>query len=93
MMRSSPRGFAVVITMTKGRPGADVDERAVTDLFEQLSFDVRKFKDKTKEVSKIYFVRDCFVFLSVCKFSAKMWLCILLSGNIASGLVKVYKKT
>ena len=49
-MSSSPRGYAVVITMTKGRPGADVDERQVAELFQQLSFDVIKLKDKTREV-------------------------------------------
>ena len=49
-MSSSPRGYAVVITMTKGRSGADVDERVVAELFQQLSFDVIKLKDKTREV-------------------------------------------
>ena len=49
-MSGSPRGYAVVITMTKGRPGADVDERMVAKLFQQLKFDVIKIKDKTREV-------------------------------------------
>ena len=49
-MSSSPRGYAVVITMTKGRPGADVDERDIAELFQQLKFDVIKLKDKTREV-------------------------------------------
>ena len=51
-MSSSPRGYAVVITMTKGRPGADVDESSITDLFHQLSFDVKIIKDKKKEVAE-----------------------------------------
>ena len=50
-MSSSPRGYAVVITMTKGRSGADVDEQQVAELFHQLSFDIIKIKDTTREVS------------------------------------------
>ena len=50
-MSSSPRGYAVVITMTKGRPVADVDEDSITDLFHQLGCDVKVIKDKTKEVA------------------------------------------
>ena len=49
-MSSSPRGYAVVITMTMDRPGADVDERDVADLFQQLGFEVKTIKDKTKDV-------------------------------------------
>ena len=49
-MTSSPRGYAVVITMTKDRPGADVDERVVAELFRQLKFDIIKIKDKIREV-------------------------------------------
>ena len=49
-MSSSPRGYAIVITMTRDRPGANVDERDIAELFKQLSFDVIKLKDKTKEV-------------------------------------------
>ena len=30
-MSKSPRGYAVVITMTKGRPGADVDDRNISE--------------------------------------------------------------
>ena len=47
-MTSSPRGYAVVITMTKDRAGADVDEKNITDLFQQLSFEVKKLKDRKK---------------------------------------------
>ena len=50
MMSSSPRGYAVVITMTKGRPGAEVDENNITELFRQLSFEVKKLKNKRKQV-------------------------------------------
>ena len=49
-MSSSPRGYAVIITMTKGRPGADVDDRDIAELFQQLSFDIIKLKDNTREV-------------------------------------------
>ena len=49
-MSSSPRGYAVVITMTKDRPGADVDEKNIAELFQQLNFHVKKLKDKTKNV-------------------------------------------
>ena len=54
-MSSLPRGYAVVITMTKGRPGADVDENNIADLFQQLSFDVRKLRDKTKNVNVLLY--------------------------------------
>ena len=49
-MTSSPRGYAVVITMTKDRAGADVDERVVAELFRQLKFDIINIKDKRREV-------------------------------------------
>ena len=51
-MKSLPRGFAIVITMTKGCPGADVDERDISELFQQLHFDVIALKDKTKKVKR-----------------------------------------
>ena len=54
-MSSSPRGHAVVITMTKGRPGADVDENNIAELFQQLSFIVIRHKDKTKKVELVSF--------------------------------------
>ena len=50
-MSSSPRGYAVIITMTKGRDGADVDAQNIAELFEQLSFDVITIKDRNKDVS------------------------------------------
>ena len=50
-MSSSPRGYAVIITMTKGRPGADVDERDIGELFKQLSFDVIILRDRNQKVT------------------------------------------
>ena len=50
VMSSEPRGYAVVITMTKNRRGANVEERDITELFQQLKFDVRTLKDQTKDV-------------------------------------------
>ena len=54
-MSSLPRGYAVVITMTKGRPGADVDEKNVANLFQQLNFHVKKLKDKTRNVNVLLY--------------------------------------
>ena len=65
-MSSSPRGYAVVITMAKGRIGADVDERDVAELFKQLNFDVMQLKDKTREVRSKMRSR---ISLFVCKSS------------------------
>ena len=65
-MSSSPRGYAVVITMAKGRVGADVDERDIAELFQQLDFEVIKLKDKTREVLSMI---RCRISLFVCKSS------------------------
>ena len=62
-MTSTPRGYAVIITMTKGRGGADVDERNIAELFQQLNFGVIKLTDKTKDV---FSQMDCCIIVEHC---------------------------
>ena len=50
-MRSASCGYAVIVTMAKGRPGADIDEASIVKLFQDLGFQVIMFRDATKDVS------------------------------------------
>ena len=45
-----PRGFAVIVNITKGRPGSEKDVSMMVDLFSQLRYEVMTFIDVTKEV-------------------------------------------
>ena len=51
-MSSVPRGFAVLLTMTINRKGAEADTKSIETLFSQLQFEVHTIMDKPK---KVYF--------------------------------------
>ena len=71
-MDSLTCGYGVVITMTKGRAGADVDERDIAALFQQLNFDVKYLKDRTKDVSYVFYLLS--LIIRNCIFN-KTWCC------------------
>ena len=54
-MSSASCGYAVIVTMTKDRPGADSDEASIEKLFQQLGFQVIKIRDATKDVSMLVY--------------------------------------
>ena len=49
-MNNKPRGYAILITFSETRQGTEVDEQNIKNLFSQLHFIVRVYKDKTKMV-------------------------------------------
>ena len=54
LVHHSPRGFAVIVNIAKGRPGSENDVRMMTDLFSQLQYEVMVFENVTKEVLANY---------------------------------------
>lgn len=49
-MKSTPRGYAVVVNMSEDRDGSTVDVAKVEKLFDKLNFVVLKFIDTKAEV-------------------------------------------
>ena len=63
-MSSTSCGYAVIVTMAKGRPGADIDEASIEKLFQQLGFQVIKIRDVTKDVSMP--VSNVYIYMTTC---------------------------
>ena len=64
--RSSPRGFAFIVNIRKGRPGSEKDVDLMTSLFSSMSYDVQIIEDQTKEVG---FIRDHQMFIFFLSFT------------------------
>ena len=63
-MNSATCGYAVIVTMTKGCPGAESDEASIEKLFQQLGFQVIKIRDATKDVSMP--VSNVYIYMTTC---------------------------
>ena len=46
----NPRGFAVIVNITKNRDGSRIDVRKMRGLFEWMNYTIVEIEDQTKEV-------------------------------------------
>ena len=53
LSQHTPRGFAVIVNITKNREGSRIDVRKMTELFEWMNYKVIPIEDETKEVRHI----------------------------------------